>query len=60
MVLGEAIDQQIGLPDGLRADRHTVTGIEVIVEHTHVRGAALDGDVVVAIVDPAMRDGEVG
>src|SRR5580698_9357661 len=48
---------------GFAADRHTVPGVEVIVRDGHLRGgtgsARLDGDIIVAGVDGAVRDGDV-
>ena len=45
-----------------RADGHAVAPVEVVVDDGHVgdaAGAALDGDVVVAVADEAVRDGDV-
>ena len=48
VVFGQAVHQQKRFPR-FRADAHTVPGVEVVIQHTHVRDRGLDGDVVVAV-----------
>src|SRR5258708_1981333 len=51
-----------GAAVGFAADRHAVSGVEMVVRDGHVRGvsAGLDGDIVVAGMNVTMSDGDIG
>ena len=59
MVQCKSVDENAVLVACLGTHRHAMAAVEVIVEHTHVLNIRLDGNVVVAVIDPTLADRDV-